>query len=188
MAPIRNEAFLNFPDEAASVGRLLMGYSTLELDLMNCALWAHDLDPVLKAMYRARGESARVKIADGLARPYYHSLGLGTPFERAVGAMRYCLKIRNQYSHCVWHDDKSGQLSFADLEELAELNTVVGTLLGLTIFRVNAALLDQQESYFGSASELFIWVNYEGRRRAGKVSTPPRPEPAQVPKPPLHLP
>jgi hypothetical protein len=30
-------AFLAFPDEAALIGRMLAGYSDLEIDLMNCA-------------------------------------------------------------------------------------------------------------------------------------------------------
>lgn len=110
-----------FDKEGAIIGRLLAGYTNLEVGLLHCVqVVRDDFDSVLKAMFRTRGESQRIDIADALGRYYYHDHKLGTKFEMAIGAMRHCLRIRNQYAHCVWWDDRSGKLSFANLEEIAK--------------------------------------------------------------------
>src|SRR4051795_4185228 len=110
--------FLKFHKEASIIGRLLAGYATLALGLMNCVQNVRDdFDAVLKAMFRPRGETSRIDIADALGRHFYHDRGLGTEFAMGIGAVRHCLKIRNQYAHCVWYDDKSGKLAFVNLEE-----------------------------------------------------------------------
>src|SRR6266700_7980111 len=106
-------AFLMFPNEAALIGRMLAGYADLEIDLMHCAKAVRaDLDTTLKAMFRTRGNAQRIDVADALARQPYHGLGIGAQFEMAIGAVRYCLRIRNLYAHCTWWDDNSRQLAF----------------------------------------------------------------------------
>jgi hypothetical protein len=88
--------FDTFPAEAALVGKLLAGYSTLEVGLMNCVQVARDdFDGVLKAMFRTRSVQQRIAIADGLGRHAFDGLGLRTEFEMAVSAVRYSLRIRN---------------------------------------------------------------------------------------------
>ncbi len=96
-----------------------------------------DFDTVLKTMFRTRGETQRIDIADALGRHYYHSYRLGTQFEMAVGSMRYCLRVRNQYAHCVWWDDHSGNLAFANLEEIATGHDYQTDLKSLTAFHVD---------------------------------------------------
>ena len=96
------QAFAKFHDEAAIIGRLLAGYADLEIDLMHCAqVVRDDLDTVLKSMFRARGETVRIDIADAFGRQHYGALGLASEFAMAIGAVRHCLKIRNQYAHCI---------------------------------------------------------------------------------------
>jgi len=91
-------AFHRFPNEAAIIGRLLAGYAELEIDLLHCvAVAREDFDATLKAMFRIRGETSRINVGDALGRQVYDKLGLGADFQMAVSAMRYCLKIRNQY-------------------------------------------------------------------------------------------
>ncbi|XSC42452.1 hypothetical protein ACF1BQ_029070 [Bradyrhizobium sp. RDT10] len=59
-----------FPNEMAVIGRLLLDYGELELDLMNCVQVArkYDMNSTLKAMFRIRGEMSRIQIADALGR------------------------------------------------------------------------------------------------------------------------
>ena len=71
-------------------------------------------------MFRVRGETARINVGDALGRQAYDKLGLRTDFELAVSAMRYCLKIRNQYAHCNWYDDRTGRLAFVNVEDIAK--------------------------------------------------------------------
>jgi hypothetical protein len=166
-------AFLKFVDEAAIIGRLLAGYSDLELALAHCAQTVrNDFDTVLKTMFRTRGESQRIEVADAFGRQYYHALKLGTQFEMGIGAIKYCLKIRNQYAHCVWWDDYSGQLTFANLEEVAKSNALLKDFQSLTSFHVEVPLLQAQEAYFDYTDALLVWVNHEGGFRNGTKKQP----------------
>jgi hypothetical protein len=177
-----------FDKEATIVGRLLAGYTTLEVGLTSCAqVVRDDFDTVLKAMFRARGETARIDIADAFGRHYYAHHTLGTEFETAIAATRHCLRIRNQFAHCVWYDDKSGRLAFTNLEEIAKGNAYLRNLDDLTIFYVDEPLLFEQEAYFVYADDLIGWVNYEGRQRAGTISKNPLTKPTQPTQPSLHL-
>ena len=181
-------AFLNFPNEAALIGRMLAGYADLELDLMNCVKAVQaDLDTTLKEMFRQRGNSQRIDIANDLAREPYHELGIGTQFEMAVEAVRYCLQIRNQYAHCTWWDDYSGQLALANLEELAKLDIPVTDLHGLTVNHVTVVHLESQLAYFEYGDCLLIWVIQEGNARAGRPAFPDRVFPEAVPQPPVFM-
>jgi hypothetical protein len=156
---------------------------------MNCVqVVRDDFDAVLKAMFRLRGETARIDIADALGRHFYRDQGLGTEFEMAVGAIRYCLRIRNQYAHCVWYDDKSGNLAFVDLEKIAKDNTRLKDLDSLTVLHVDVALLNDQVEYFVYTDKILAWTNYEGRFKGGKISSNPllKPRPPRLPS--LHIP
>ena len=183
------EAFADFPTEAAIIGRILGGYTTIELDLMNCVKSAReDMDTVLKAMYRARGETQRIEIADAFGRQTYRKLGLGTQFEMAVGAVRYCMKIRNQYAHCIWWNDSSGKLAFANLEEIAKLNDVVLDLRGISVHHVDSEHLSSQFAYFEYTSDMLVWVLQEGNKKEGRPAVPNLVKPNRRKPPALFLP
>lgn len=181
-------AFQDFPNEAALIGRMLAGYADLEIDLMHCAKAVRaDLDMALKAMFRSRGNTQRIDVADALARQPYHALGIGTQFEMAIGAVRYCLRIRNLYAHCTWWNDNSGQLAFANLEELAKENVAVTDLHGLAVHHVTVPHLERQFAYFEYADNQLIWVIQEGNVLAGRPAFPNRVLPASVAQPPLFI-
>lgn len=181
-------AFLRFKDEAAIIGRLLAGYSDLELALAHSVQTVReDFDTVLKTMFRTRGETQRIEVADAFGRQHYRALDLSAQFETAIGAMKYCLKIRNQYAHCVWWDDFSGKLTFANLEEVAKSNDLLKDFQSLTSFHVDVPHLSAQEEYFLYTDALLVWVNYEARYRSGKIKQP-LPEPAQLARPALCIP
>lgn len=182
-------AFRRFPTEAAIIGRLLAGYADLEIALMHCAqVVRDDLDTVLKAMFRTRGESARIKVADAFGRHSYAQFNLETDFSMAIGAMQFCLKIRNQYAHCIWYDDNTGCLAFTNLEEIANKNVYLADMAALTIRHVDVALLNSQAAYYHYAEHFLSWVNYEGRTRAGKLKLQLVNRPRQPTPPPLFLP
>lgn len=181
--------FVDFPVEGSIVGRLLAGYAILEVDLMNCVSVArNDLDATLKVMFRARGETQRIDVADALGRQHYAAHRLDTEFSMAIADMRHCLKVRNQYAHCVWHNDLSGRLSFLDLEEIATSHALIIDLSGLTHHYLDATTLQQQEVFAGYVDDLLAWVNYEGRVRAGTLASHNLSKPPQIPRPPLHIP
>jgi hypothetical protein len=170
-----------------TVGRLLTDYGELEFSLMHCVhVVRDDLDASLKAMFRVRSESSRIDIADALGRGPYHALDLGTQFEMSIAAMRHCLKIRNNYSHCHWHnyDDK---LCFLMLEELAVQKQPVTNLDRLTFMFLDDALLDAQEEYFRYTEDCITFINHEGRLRREKLKSNPFPWPGPRKPPDLHI-
>lgn len=182
-------SFVRFEAEGQIIGRLLAGYGELELQLCNCvSMVISDLDAVFKAMFRIRGETPRIKIADALGRKPYAAHQLESEFSDAIRAMRYCLKIRNQYAHCQWYDDNTGKLAFVNLEEIAGQDTVISNLLGLTTHHVDSALLTRQELYFIYVSACLDYLNYEGRRKAGKLPSHIFEAPQRMIRPPLYLP
>ena len=182
-------AFQKFHQEAKIIGRLLCGYTELELDLMHCVqVVRDDFDTTLKILFRIRGESQRIAIADAFGRHYYHDLKLGTQFEMAIGSIQHCPRIRNQYAHCIWWDDNSDQLTFADLEEIAKGNATIKDFQNLTSLHLDVPCLQAQEKYFSYTDSLLLWVNYEGRFRAGKLPSHNRVNPPQLRQPILHIP
>lgn len=173
----------------AIIGRLLIDYSRLELDLMNAVqvVRNHDLNGVLKAMYRVRGETNRIDIADGLARHEYEQTNLGAEWDATIAALRYCLKIRNKYAHSYWHDpDQGKQLCYVSLEELAKLDDFIPDLVSLTFFYVDETTLLKQEAFFGYAEALTNHVNHEFRHRKKVIRRQPFVFPAVMQYPPLY--
>jgi hypothetical protein len=182
------KVFLKYNDEGIIIGRLLVAYADLELSLFHCVnVTRDDFDTVYKAMFKERGESRRITMADTFGRQNYHKLGLGTQFEMAISSVRFCLKIRNQYAHCIWYDDYSGALAFANLEEGTESNNSVKDFKDLTIRHIDVSTLGKQEEYFEYTDILLSWVNSEGRRLAGKPNIHPQSAPKQLKQPPLYM-
>jgi hypothetical protein len=176
-----------FPAENAIIGRLLTGYSDLELDLLHAVHNATgDFDTALKGMFGARGETLSINTAVKLGRPSYVALGLGADFDAAIDAMRHCLSIRNQYAHHTFWDDYSGQLAIGALEMVAKQPGPFADLGSVQVEHVDCPLLQEQERYFRFTDGLLAWVNYEGRRLTGNVNATP-PKPAAMPRPRLHL-
>jgi hypothetical protein len=177
-----------FVMEGATVGRLLTGYVSLEIDLMNCvhAGGAVNLDTVLNKMFGQRGETKRIRIAEKLGAAAYSQLGLKREFDQAIAALEHCLKIRNQYAHWIWWNDYTGKLAFANLEQLAKRKQRIVDLAKLRAYHVDLALLANQERYFAYTDQVLAWVNYEGRKRAGELESNPLSKPKRLKKPKLR--
>lgn len=180
-------AHRDYPKEMKIVGRLLVEYSSIEIGLMHCVAMARDdFNTTLKALYRIRGETARINVAEALAEQEYARLNLATQFAESISAMRHCLKIRNRFSHAHWHNPLDG-LCYVSLEDLAETKTVITSLENLDFFYLDIALLSRHVSYFGYTSNCLAFVNYEGRKSAGKLTHNPVQWPARLEPPPLYI-
>lgn len=175
-----------FPREMAIVGRLLVTYSELELDLLNAIAIGLSMNTALKAMYRIRGETARINIASGIGRQQYVLKGLEVEFDQAIAAMRYCLRVRNKFSHTYWHSPSKGVLCYVSLEDLAEEPAEVNNLIGLDFFYVDEALLQEHLNYFHQTGRLIARVNYQIRVVSGEMSSNPIGAPLQMTPPPLY--
>ncbi|HEX2825308.1 MAG TPA: hypothetical protein VHP37_03100 [Burkholderiales bacterium] len=179
----------HYPEEAVIVGRLLAGYSDVEVMLLYCVEHVqHDFGTAVKVMYRARGETQRIDVADALARTHYHRHRLGTRFEMAIGALRHCLKIRNQYAHCAWFPEMEGvkRLGFVNLEETAREYGAVN--FKMNVHYLDLALLHAQHAFFDRTMGLFLWLGREVQIREGNETKNPHSWPAELKLPDLHIP
>ena len=198
-------AFDRFPKEAAIIGRLLAGYAELEFTFGLCAERAvrkvqhpgypnaveHKADNrhvALKALYRLRSESGRLQVADALARSEYTHIGLEAPYADAIGAIRHCLKIRNQFAHCHWGIDRvTLGLIFTDLEENAQ--GASDFTFESTWRSIDLTLLRDHETYFEYTMKCLEFIHAEFRVRAKMVNPAiVRIQPQKIPAPPLHNP
>jgi hypothetical protein len=148
-----------------------------------------DFNMVFKAMFRPRGESQRVSIADAMGREPYEKIGFGTQFAEAVASVRYCLKIRNQYAHCYWTDNYGKELGFVELEDTADKNSVVANFYTIPTNPLDAPLLDKQEAFFVYARDCLLYLEDQALIQAGKRTSQQWPQaPKKVQPPPLCKP
>jgi hypothetical protein len=182
-------AFDDFPVEAALVGRILAEYGELEFEL--CVLLTsvfNDLDTGVRTLYRAKGENIRIQVADAILRPALTGVGLKNEYEAALGALRWCKTIRNQYAHAHWHGVRpvgGDGLFFADLDSTAEKSEGESVM---EMMHVDAPLLKLQEAYMHYASKWLWYLDYEYRLRVGRLASHTYVAPKIIEKPPLHNP
>lgn len=138
-----NPALHKYPNETALIGQLVVGYPELDIQLcMVCGLAMANRQIFLEALHKIESESVRIEVANALCRKVFIDKGLEAQFGEAIGAMRYCRKIRNQYSHT----------QFADLNNLLcftqadKVNWIAGTTI--TFHATSLDVLQAQESYF----------------------------------------
>lgn len=125
------------------LGRRLTGNTDIEEHqlCLRAGMGGGDVEKAITDIFSKRGEARRVNIADKPGGDGYAAAGLGTEFDEAIEDMFLCLKIRNQYAHCIWHDDRSGKLAFAHMEEIASPTGPGSGPFNLTFRYVDVPLL-----------------------------------------------
>lgn len=183
-------SFHRFRREAAIIGRLVIGFGELEYKLAICATkaiagrnWSKD-DSVLRAVFRLRATSGRIDVADALMRPFCRAADLERECKEMLLALRYCLRIRNQFAHANWADDHKQGLFFCDLEKSANSD------LDFVHFwhHVDLSLLEEHEAYFSYTQAWLYFLEHELEVRAGFLPSHDFPKPQAVKQPRLHNP
>ena len=178
--------FENFPKEKELIGALLIAYGEIEFALFSliASVLGDTQDNAVQIFFRIRGESARIEVSDALVRPSLINQGLGPKWSNAVGPLRLCKKIRNQYAHCHWILI-SDKLYFIDFDSSVESGSPDTKALMHT---VDKALLQKQYEYFSYALDWLYYLAGEYEFRAGKKDGHSLPEPKSIAAPPLHRP
>jgi hypothetical protein len=172
--------------EAAIIGRILAGYGELELLLGQCAgSVIDDQDRALRAIFRIISESARLGVADAIARHGFVQAGLRNEYCDAYGAAKHCLLLRNQYAHCHWADHHSVEgLFFTKLDLAAKRETG----FDFEWLHVDMQLLELQEAYCANARTALIYLQREYAIRTNQADMSSFPQPQRLTPPPLHNP
>jgi hypothetical protein len=178
--------FQKFPTEGEIIGRLVVGYGELEIDLCRCiAASGSNLDKVVRNMFGERGEKRRIGAAAKIGHDIFHSLELDKIFDEVIEEMRCCLNIRNMFAHCNFYDDDTGTLSFVNVEELAEqANVIIDDLELAPKKKITLEVLSRYETYFIYVRTRFDFLNCEARVRAGKLAVNPISPPEKLNPPP----
>jgi hypothetical protein len=147
-----------------------------------------DVAKAITDIFSKRGETRRVNIADRFGGAGYLAAGLGAAFDEAIEDMLLCLKIRNQYAHCIWHDPRKGKLAFAHIEEIASPTGPGADPINLTFKYVDVLLLNHQEQFFFYTKDNLNYLNYRRRQIVGDISADAALRtPTKVARPSLHL-
>jgi hypothetical protein len=181
-----NPAFDRHLFEGVSIGRMLLNYGEIELMigmLLGNALESQDT--ALKTMFRIVGESSRIAVADALMRDTFKAAGLESEYADMIGAVRWCIRARNQYAHCHWGDDeREPGIFFSDLGEPAKASE------GFDYWfrHVDLPLLEDQRAYFEYAGDCLVYLNFEFRLRARNGQAHNALMPSKRAQPNLHNP
>jgi hypothetical protein len=180
--------FVDFPQHQEILGRLLIAYGELEWALTLCVQHVLGATPSesTRILFRVKGESPRIEVADAIARPSFAKIGLGGKWGNAIGAARHCRKIRNQYARCHWRKFDDGVLRFLNLD--AETEAVAEGPLTVSAIPLKLNLLQSQEEYFKYALNWLYYLEEEYKKRVGKTSSHTLAEPKSIPAPPLYDP
>lgn len=166
------------------IGQMLIGYSEIEFELAMVIQAAYDHDGLmaLRSLFRVRGESARVDVADALLQNRMAERGLSTEYEATLDAIQFCKQIRNTYSHSHWSLD-SDELRFYNYEEAAKLRE---PKIKFDFKYVDTPLLLKQLAYFNYTRYCLLHLQCRLGDSSGKKNAAPQPWPAQMQKPKLY--
>jgi hypothetical protein len=179
-------AFRDAPEEGKTVGRLLAGYSELEVEMLGCVLEVSGgVDAAVRALYGTRGEQKRIEAMRSLTEVAFQKAGLGPTFAATMSDMHWCRRIRNQYAHCQWYYTTSEGLCFIDLEELAKRTAKIDVLTRDRV-PVDIGILSRQEAFFKYVQKCFWFLAEQYKINPDQRSTPLFQLPAKMDQPPLH--
>lgn len=153
--------FDRFRREGEIIGRMVIEYGSLEWDL--CLLVSHvteDLDIAVKTLYRSRGETQRIDIADALVRNRLDDARVRQTYETTLAHLRVCLKIRNHYAHANWLHAGSDKLAYIDIEELAKSNAPV-EMQNMQLYHVDLQTVEDQARFFNEVMQNMRYLNME---------------------------
>jgi hypothetical protein len=178
-------AFEEFPEERDAIGNMLLAYGEIEFALISCigAVLDDDMDRALRILFRVRGEGARIEVSDAILRPAFAKVGLAPKWSHAVGAMRVCKNIRNQFAHCHWQM-LGGQLKFMDLDTDAQ--SPEGDIR-LSFLPIDGPLVQRQLSFFEYTLDWLYYLQAEYQVKMGRKASHDFHEPKSIAAPPRYI-
>lgn len=176
-----NPAFISYPEEAALLGSMIIGYGELELSFAHIAgIALKQKYAVLEACHSIRSEGARLKLIDALAHEVFAKEGLSSEYEATHRAMNFCLKVRNLYTHAQWGELETG-LNFTNPEEV-----FTRPLKPVRWTPVSLELLEKQEAYFDNTRQWLLYLEAVLEARAKRRQSQ-WPRPQKMHQPILHI-
>jgi hypothetical protein len=179
-----NLALRRHPAEACLIGQLVLGYGELERAFAVClGASIADRRPAFRMMFRVLGETARIDAADAMMRHKYDQVGLTSEYADAIGAVKFCVKARNQFAHCHWADDVYAGLFFANFRKTVKSGDSTEHIW----LHIDKVIAEDLLSYFEYTIDLLQFLEKEYLVRAGKAAYSLE-KPKKCRRPALHNP
>lgn len=102
-------------------------------------------------LHSIENEGTRLDVVNRLVRHVMVEKGCEAKFGEAIGAMKWCKGIRNQYAHAQWVK-KDGQMMFGKATDMTWQPDA-----SYTWKVINLPLLKLQESYFEYTRKCLMW-------------------------------
>lgn len=172
-----NPANLEFPEELAAIGRMVIGYSELDLGICHASgLILNNRWSVLAALHSLRQEAARLDIIEHLTRAPFAAAGLGAEFEETLQSLKHCRSIRNKYAHATWNIDDTATphvLLFADITNTDWTNAKP------KFVRTSLVLIQAQEAFFDYTKGCVLFLETRAKGQSHQSMPPKIPQPLQ---------
>lgn len=140
------------------VAQMLAGYGEIEWELCDClrvAMSEKTRKSIMTMFYGLKNEGTRIDLADAILRPEFEAIELEAQYGEALGAIRWCKSVRNQYAHCNWGTHPEG-LTFRNMEEQSRK-----LFKGPSNHRfLTEELLELQEQYFRYTRACFVYLQH----------------------------
>jgi hypothetical protein len=174
--------FEDHQEEKVLIGEILTAYGEFEFILAQllCHLFKNNTHTAARVLFRVKGESARIEVVDAMLRPEMDAFGLGGKWGNALGALRYCKEVRNQYAHCHWFKDGEKPLCFMNLD--SDVTSASGEVI-VQFEPVDLPLIQKQHQYFEYTLGVLYFLEDRFRTHFGE-SSDGFPEPISIPQPP----
>ncbi len=155
-----NPALERHPAEAGLIGALVVGYSELDIAMVEAAGYALEMRlPLLDAVEVVNSELSRIEVVRRLAGPRFAKIGFDEHFTYAVDAQHFCREVRNHYAHCHYADfGPDGPLVTVKARDL--FSDPAQTIQRLPWRIVSVDLLSAQERYFEHARKWWLWLGH----------------------------
>ncbi|RVD55735.1 MAG: hypothetical protein EOS30_29245 [Mesorhizobium sp.] len=140
-----NPVFVSYPEEARLLGELVLGYGELDISFaLTAGVATRNKFVLLHAVNQVRSETSRLDLAHALSVGAFTELGLADEYARIHKAIRFCLKVRNQWAHSQYGHGPEKGLAFTRTD-----GDVFAAPVKPTVWNcIKLELLQKQEAYF----------------------------------------
>lgn len=178
-----NPALSRFPEHAALIGTLVIGYSELDISMVDAAGTAIGLRfPLLDAAEAVNSELTRIELVRRMSQKHFAHIGLEQQFLHAISCQDFCREVRNYYAHCHYADFDAGKvLAVVKAKDLFSDQSM--TVAKMPWRLIEDEILIRQEAFFENTRSWWLWLSHAVELlRKGKQPTIN--EPSKLERPP----
>ena len=163
---ITTPSFRKFIFEYIHIGRLIVGYSDIELALYNLIkITKNPNENILKKMIKGNTAKVRIDKAKAIGFEKFKKNKLENEFDSCINFIKHCKDIRNLYAHSNYWDANWKYLMFTEIEKLAKQKNCDDDISKAKTHPITSELLLEQLEFYDYTIKYIFWLNNEVRFR-----------------------